>query len=124
MARIQPLQELAGLPCFEFLVFKKTLQRGREEGYEREVGALRNLISRAMPSLGKAIGAARGRTVEGAEGRAGGSAVAPTSQPSLDLPPLTNFLFDSSSSFSGEEQRHQHRHEEENGGDDLEYLVP
>jgi len=120
LARIQPLQELAGLPCFEFLVFKKTLQRGLEEGYEREVGALRSFMSRAMPSLGRAVGAGRGRAVEGV---AGGGAVASTSQPSLELPPLTNFLFDSSS-LSGEEQRHQLRHEEEDGGDDIEYLVP
>lgn len=71
-ARITPLKDLAGLPTFEFLVHKRSLQTGGAD-YPREVDALAALLKEALPALSPVLA-----------GRGG----------PLALPPLEEFLFE------------------------------
>lgn len=72
-ARITPLKDLAGLPTFEFLVYKRSLQTAGAD-YPREVDALAALLKEALPASPPLLQAAA----------QGGP---------LALPPLEEFLF-------------------------------
>jgi hypothetical protein len=96
--RIKPLKDLAGLPCLEFLVFKRVLQTGSAEGYGQEVRGLMELLRKALPCLerGEAEGGGEGEGSGGGgeggrNGLGGGDGM---SGGSFNLPPLTDFLFD------------------------------
>ena len=114
VARIQPRQELTGLPCFEFLVFKRALQR-TEDGYAKEVRLLRSFLVKSLPSL-RVQSADLGAATEGvtAEGVRPGKYGAPADE-QKGLPSLTDYLFRHRT-----DNNNSHHHEDA----DIKHFVP
>lgn len=114
VARIQPRQELTGLTCFEFLVFKRALQR-TEDGYAKEVRLLRSFLVKSLPSL-RVQSADLGAATEGvtAEGVRPGKYGAPADE-QKGLPSLTDYLFRHRT-----DNNNSHHHEDA----DIKHFVP